>query len=154
LVGGNGGSTVGNVLLGLGFVALIILLIAGAVMLWWRSLFKNYTPVANGFARLTLLGSLAGVRPKRSQTPREYASQLGDAAPAQRATLERVGALYSRERWGGPLAPHEAASVEQLYEHGRHALLSAIAQRARQAPERLLRVATVRRRATRPIERL
>jgi hypothetical protein len=153
LNGGNGGSTVGNVLLGLGVLPLILLLIAGAVLLWWRTLFKNYTPVAGGFARLTLLGSLAGVRPKRSQTPREYASQLGDAAPAQRATLERVGALYSRERWGGPLPPHEAASIEQLYSHGRRALLSAIAQRARQAPERILRVATRRKRAAQPIER-
>lgn len=147
--GNNGGATVGSILLGLGALTLIVLLIAGAVMLWWRSHFKDLTPAASGFARLTLLGALAGVRPKRSQTPREYANQLGDAAPTQRATLERAGALYSRERWGGPLPSREAATVEQIYERGRRALLSAIVRRARQAPSSLLDTAMRRRRATR-----
>jgi hypothetical protein len=158
ILGGSGDASLVNVGLGLGALALIILLIAGAVAIWWRSLFRGYTPIASGFARLALLGTLAGVKPKRSQTPREYASQLGDVAPIQREALEHVGASYSRERWGGPLPPSEVTRVSELYEHGRRALLNAIARRARQTPGRLLAHATRFSRASRakqqPAERV
>ncbi len=135
----NGASAIATITLNLGILALIALLIAGATTLWWRSLFKSYSPVARGFARLVMLGAWAGIRPKRSQTPREYARQLAEAAPVQREAIERVGALYSRERWGNPLTPTEVAASARLYDQGRRALLTAITRHARQAPARLLR---------------
>jgi transglutaminase-like putative cysteine protease len=128
-----------RVAMDLGILALIVLLIAGVIALWWRSLFKNYSPVARGFARLVMLGIWAGISPKRSQTPREYASQLATAAPVQREAIERLGALYARERWGNALTPAEVTTIERLYEQGRGALLSIIAHRIKQAPAQLLR---------------
>lgn len=139
-VGGAGGIT--GLLLDLGALALIILLIAGVVIFWWRSLFKSYTPVARGFARLIVLGAWAGVKPKRSQTPREYANQLASAAPVQREAIERIGALYARERWGHPLTTTEVATSEQLYDRGRGALITTIVRKAQHAPARLLRQVT------------
>ncbi len=142
IIAGTGVGSIAAFALDLGALALIILLIAGAVTLWWRSLFKNYSPVARGFARLTMLGAWAGIAPKRSQTPREYASQLATAAPVQREAIERVGALYARERWGRPLSPAEVTTTTHLYEQGRGALLTVIVRRARQTPARLVRRVT------------
>ncbi len=140
--------------LDLGALALIILLIAGVVMIWWRSLFRNYTPVARGFARLIVLGAWAGVRPKRSQTPREYANQLASAAPVQREAIERIGALYARERWGHPLTTAEIATSEQLYDRSRGALITTIVRMVRHAPTRLLRhVARLKRPKRTPAKR-
>lgn len=135
---GIGAGAIATVALDLGILVLIALLLAGGFALWWRSLFRNYSPVARGFARLTMLGAWAGVIPKRSQTPREYADQLGAIVPVQREAIERVGALYARERWGGPLSSAEVASTPRLYERGRLALVTAIMRRARRAPSRLL----------------
>jgi hypothetical protein len=117
-----------------GVLALFALLVTALLAWWWRSLFKGYTPVANGLARLTMLGVWAGVRPKRSQTPREYANQLATAAPAQGEAITQVGALYSRERWGGPLDGPEQESSKRLYERGRGALVSVIVRRVGSAP--------------------
>lgn len=129
-----------NASLGLGILLFLALIAAAVLAWWWRSLFKSYSTVANGFARLTMMGIWAGVRPKRSQTPREYASELASVTPIHREAIEHVGALYSRERWGRPLDADEEASSKESYTRGREALLSVILRRARHAPARLLRV--------------
>jgi hypothetical protein len=122
---------------GLGlFLALLAALIGlGVLWLWWRSLFRAYSPTAASFARLILLGVWAGAPPRPSQTPREYARRLATAAPEQRAAIERVGALYAQERWGDPLTLDENNTLPALYEHGRAGLAAAIARRLRRLPE-------------------
>jgi hypothetical protein len=118
------------------FIALLVALIAlGILWLWWRSLFRSLSPAAASFARLILLGVWAGAPPRPSQTPRAYARQLAAVAPEQRAAIERVGALYARERWGDPLTPGEIDDVPTLYDRGRTGLIAAIARRLRSLPE-------------------
>lgn len=139
---GNGASGIISIAFDLGILALIALLIAGAVSLWWRSLFKAYSPVARGFARLAMLGVWAGVTPRRSQTPREYASELAAAAPSQREAIERVGAVYARERWGGPLSAAEVTTTTNLYNQGRIALMTVVLRRLWHAPAFIARQLT------------
>lgn len=134
---------------------LIVALIGLALAWWWRSLFQRYSPVAGGFARLALLGAWAGVRPKRSQTPKEYARELGVVTPLHREAIERVGALYSRERWGHPLDLDEQAASERLYQRGRSGLVAAIVRRTRRLPAATLKAVlglgrSVRRASSRP----
>jgi transglutaminase-like putative cysteine protease len=122
---------------GLGaFIALLAALIGlGVLWLWWRSLFRTYSPAAASFARLILLGVWAGAPPRPSQTPRAYARQLAAVAPEQRAAIEQVGALYARERWGDPLTQSESNDVPALYDRGRTGLAAAIVRRLRRLPE-------------------
>jgi hypothetical protein len=121
---------------GLGmFIALLVALIAlAALWVWWRSLFRAYSPAAASFARLIMLGVWAGAPPRPSQTPRAYAQRLAQVAPEQRASIERISSLYSRERWGDPLTESETTDVPQLYERGRTGLIAAIARRFRRLP--------------------
>lgn len=93
-------SGVARVGLGIFIVLLAALIALGALWLWWRSLFRAYSPAAASFARLILLGVWAGAPPRPSQTPRAYARELAAVAPEQRSAIERVSALYARERWG------------------------------------------------------
>lgn len=127
-------STLSHIGLGIFIALLILLLILGAVMMWWRSLFRSYTPTAASFARLILLGVWAGAPPRPSQTPRAYARRLAAVAPEQRAAIERVGALYARERWGDPLTPEETGDAQTLYERGRIGLTAAVFRRLRRLP--------------------
>ena len=117
------------------FIALlVILLIVGLILLWWRSLFRSYSPTAASFARLILLGVWAGAPPRPSQTPRAYARELAAVAPEQREAIERVGAMYARERWGDPLTQSEINDMPTLYEQGRTGLAAAIARRIQRLP--------------------
>ncbi len=122
---------------GLGvFIALLAVLVAlAALWLWWRSLFRSFSPAAASFARLIMLGVWAGAPPQPSQTPRAYARQLAAIAPEQRAAIEQVGALYARERWGEPLTPGEANAAPPLYERARAGLVAAIVRRMQGLPE-------------------
>ncbi len=122
--------------IGLGvFLGLLIVLLAiAATWVWWRSLFRAYSPAAASFARLILLGVWAGAPPHPSQTPRAYARQLASVAPERSAEIEQVGALYARERWGDPLTPDEVNDVPALYDRGRVGLTAAIVRRLRHAP--------------------
>ena len=128
---------------GLGiFIALLVaLLVIAALWLWWRSLFRAYSPAAASFARLILLGVWAGAAPRPSQTPRAYARQLANVAPERRLEIEQVGALYARERWGDPLTPSETDGVPALYDRSRVGLTAAIMRRLRRAPSTAASVA-------------
>lgn len=127
----------GLVRVGLGvFIVLLLALLAlAALWVWWRSLFRAYSPAAASFARLILLGVWAGAPPHPSQTPRAYAQRLASVAPERSAEIEQVSALYARERWGDPLTPDEISDVPALYDRGRVGLTAAIVRRLRHAPE-------------------
>jgi hypothetical protein len=128
-------SGVARVGLGIFILLLAALIGLGVLWLWWRSLFRAYSPAAASFARLILLGVWAGAPPRPSQTPRAYARQLAAVAPEQRAAIEQVGALYARERWGDPLTQSEINDVPSLYDRGRIGLAAAIVRRLRRLPE-------------------
>lgn len=115
-------------------ILLIVALVMGVVWLWWRSLFRTFTPAASSFARLILLGIWAGAPPQPSQTPHQYARRLAAVAPEQRVAIEQVSALYARERWGEPLNADEDRRLPTLYERGQSGLVTAIIRRLRQIP--------------------
>jgi transglutaminase-like putative cysteine protease len=136
---GNGGANL-LVTAGLGaslFIALLLLGLALALT-WWRLLFRGLPPVAAAFARVARLGAWAGAPPQRSQTPSEYADELGGVLPGQRQSLRRLSDIYTRERWGGGASPDALREMPRLYDRVRVAATRVIVQRLRGAPQALL----------------
>ncbi|MGO8946297.1 MAG: DUF3488 and DUF4129 domain-containing transglutaminase family protein [Ktedonobacterales bacterium] len=136
--GANKAGTVSPVVVdaGVGFTLVIILSLLGAILLasWWRLLYRGLSPVVAAFARIAHLGAWAGVVPKRSQTPDEYAEQLSRVVPRQRPVLERLSYLYARERWGGGLSEETMAEVPRLYAEVRTSIMQHIVERLQRAP--------------------
>lgn len=143
---GSGGNATSTALVdaGLGASLLIVLLLLAAVLFsfWWRMLFRGLTPVAAVFARVAHLGGWAGAPPRRSQTPAEYTEQLARILPAQRSTLERLGEIYSRERYGGGAPPDATQELPGLYEQVRTSVMPVIMRRLRYAPAATLAYAS------------
>ncbi|MEJ7902210.1 MAG: transglutaminase domain-containing protein, partial [Thermomicrobiales bacterium] len=71
-----------------------------AVLIWsWR--FRGLGPLSSVFARTLRLGRWVGVTTGPSTTPREYAEDLGRAAPVIRSSALLVSDLYGQEAYGG-----------------------------------------------------
>ena len=119
------------------FIALLLLCLVLALT-WWRLLFRGLPPVAAAFARVARLGAWAGATPQRSQTPSEYADELGGILPGQRQSLRRLSDIYTRERWGGGAPPDALREMPRLYDRVRVAATRVIVQRLRGAPNALL----------------
>jgi hypothetical protein len=112
LPNGNGGGpnpVVGAVTISLSLVLVLVLLVLLSVVLWWRLLFRRLTPISRAFARMTVLGRLAGVPPRPAQTASEYGAALSAQIPDQRGEIEAVTDLYVRERWD--VEPPEATDA-------------------------------------------
>jgi hypothetical protein len=124
---------------GLGVSLLIIFALLGLAILasWWRLLYRGLSPVAAAFARIARLGAWVGAVPKSSQTPDEYIEQLGRLVPAQRLSLQRLGNLYARERWGGGLSDDVREEVPHLYNDVRESLAHQVVQRLRALPVKI-----------------
>jgi hypothetical protein len=135
--------------LGATLFIIIVLLCAVVALTWWRLLYRGLSPVTMAFARVARLGSWAGAPPKRSQTPTEYADQLSEVIPVQRESLRKLGDLYSRERWGGGLAPDQQQELPRVYEQIRASVSRVIVGRLRHAPKALMRRETRRARRRR-----
>ena len=119
------------------FIALLLLCLVLALT-WWRLLFRGLPPVAAAFARVARLGAWAGATPQRSQTPSEYADELGGILPGQRQSLRRLSDIYTRERWGGGASPDALREMPRLYDRVRVAATRVIVQRLRGAPHALV----------------
>jgi Transglutaminase-like superfamily/Domain of unknown function (DUF4129) len=105
---------VGIVLLGL-----VLLIVVGMLYfsLWWRRLYRGYGASMRIFGRLAVLANWAGLSPRRSQTPYEYAHVLAEAVPEQAVTIERLGDLYVRDRWADPSSaehPIHSGEVDEI----------------------------------------
>ncbi|HKT38864.1 MAG TPA: transglutaminase domain-containing protein, partial [Ktedonobacterales bacterium] len=105
---------------------------------WWRLIYRGLSPITAAFARVTRLGAWAGAPPGRSQTPDEYAEQLGRILPGQRRALQRLSDIYARERWGGGLRDDDNAAVPTLYDEVRTSVTPIILRRLRHLPAALL----------------
>ncbi len=103
-----------------GLVLLGLLLLIGVGLLyfsfWWRRLFRGYGLSMQIFGRIAVLANWAGLSPRRSQTPYEYAHVLAEAVPEQAVTIERLGDLYVRERWADPESPEHPRSSGEVNE--------------------------------------
>jgi hypothetical protein len=135
--GGSGDGPVVRVGLGLSFTLLLLLVLAAAFLVWWRLLYRAFSPTAAAFARVTRLGAWAGAPPRSWQTPSEYADKLSEVLPEQRESLRKLSDLYSAERWGGGTTRDTASDLRRLYDQIRGAATGAIVRRARQLPAML-----------------
>jgi transglutaminase-like putative cysteine protease len=103
-------------------IALLVLLVllAGAVLyfnLWWRRLFRGYGLATQLFGRMAVLANMAGIAPRRSQTPYEYTETLSETVPDAAVTIERLGDIYVRDRWADPgdaAHPRRTGEINQL----------------------------------------
>lgn len=141
---GGGGSNPASTALvetGLALSLLIVLALLGVALftLWWRLLYRGFTPVGAAFARVSRLGAWAGAPPTRADTPDEYAEKLSDVIPGQQPALRRLSDLYARERWGGGLHGDSAEELPRVYEQVRRSITPVIIQRARHLPLVVLR---------------
>jgi hypothetical protein len=76
-------------------------LAAAALLLRWRHELRGLSPVGAAYAQMALLGSWAGVPQRPHTTPAEYAAELSQALPVQRAIIGRIARAYSIERYRG-----------------------------------------------------
>ena len=105
---------VGMVLLGLLLLIVVGMLYFGV---WWRRLYRGYGLSMQVFGRIAVLANWAGLSPRRSQTPYEYAHALAEAVPEQAVTIERLGDLYVRDRWADPSSaehPGHSGEIDEI----------------------------------------
>lgn len=104
---------------GIVLLVLVAFILAGLLYfsLWWRRLFRGLSLPAQVYGRVGILAGWAGIAGKRSQTPREYMLALSAAAPDDAVTFERLGDIYSRERWADPNSsdhPRQTGEVNEM----------------------------------------
>jgi transglutaminase-like putative cysteine protease len=149
-----------TVAIALGFLALLLVLVASGFLLWWRAAFRGRTPAGGALARIARLGAWLGAPPRREQTPYEYAETLGYRVPEEQPTFRELSDLYVRERWGQHPAPGDTAQT--LYQRAQTALVRGILGRWREVVAWLFgwarpltsRVQTFGRRITPLLDRL
>lgn len=81
---------------------------AGLLVLVWYRLNRNLrglSPASAAYARMTRLGTWAGLRAEEHQTPHEYAAELGKTLPEQQANVDRIVGGYVQERYKGQSTP-------------------------------------------------
>lgn len=125
--------TPGNVTASL--VVLLLLIVGFGLGIWWLLLFRSLSPVGRTFARMTLLGRLAGVKADPSQTASEYGKLLGEQIPEQRSTIDEITKSYVRERWA-PVVVAQPLPNNERWQRLRNDLLRRLPQRLRQRPGR------------------
>ena len=103
---------------GLVLLGLLLFIVVGLLYfsVWWRRLYRGYGLSMQIFGRIAVLANWAGLSPRRSQTPYEYAHVLAEAVPEQAVTIERLGDLYVRERWADPDSPEHPRSSGEINE--------------------------------------
>jgi hypothetical protein len=86
---------------------------------------RGIGPAAMAYSRALRFARWAGLGPKESTTPREFALQLAEHMPAQRQPLTEIATAYTRERYSAD--PRERQSnVEDAWQQVRWPLLSTV----------------------------
>lgn len=125
--------------LGLGLLILLIVLAVAIFLFWWRMKYRGLAPAASALSRVVRLGAWAGAPPTHTQTPSEYAEELAGVVPGQRAAIQQLANLYSRERWSGEVDLDTVEEAPRLYDQIRVSMMPIILHRLRSAPRTLLR---------------
>jgi len=116
--------------IGISLTLLIVvaLLLSLAVATWWRIIFRSLSPTSQTFARMALLGRLAGVKSPPAQTAGEYGAALSQQLPAQKSAIDEITEHYIYERWApDPLPP--SATIGERWQALQRDLLRTIARR-------------------------
>lgn len=104
---------------GIVLFALIVIILGGLLYfsLWWRRLFRGLSLPSQVYGRVSVLADWAGLTNRRSQTPHEYMQTLAIVAPNEAVTFERLGDIYTRERWADPQSsehPNKSGEVGEV----------------------------------------
>lgn len=115
----NAGPTQIRLDVGLVILVLVLLLLGGLLYfgLWWQRLFRGLSLPSQIYGRVGVLASWAGLTSQRSQTPHEYMQTLAVVAPDEAVTFERLGDIYTRERWADPQStehPNRSGEVGEV----------------------------------------
>jgi hypothetical protein len=94
---------------------LALALLGGALAVLWYSGFAGLPPPAAAYARTTQLASILGWRPRPSETPREYTSRLGQAAPAVGPSLGLIADSFIALRYGRQRAQPSAVMLDAAW---------------------------------------
>jgi len=99
--------------------SVVLLLLFGVLLfaLWWRRLFRRYSPSAQFYGRLCLLANWAGIQLRPSQTPYEYIQGVTAFAPQDALTIERLSDIYVRDKWADPESfehPVRSGEIDEL----------------------------------------
>jgi len=100
---------------GIVLLILIAFIMGGLIYFtfWWRRLYRGLSVPTQLYGRVSLLAGWSGVVHRRSQTPREYMQTVATVAPEDAVVIERLGDIYTRERWADPeSAEHPRRSGE------------------------------------------
>jgi len=100
---------------GIVLLILIAFIMGGLIYFtfWWRRLYRGLSVPTQLYGRVSLLAGWSGVVHRRSQTPREYMQTVATVAPEDAVVIERLGDIYTRERWADPeSAEHPQRSGE------------------------------------------
>lgn len=125
----SGLGSVEGALLDLGLLRTIALalltvgVLAAALALLWFSGFAGLPAPAAAYARTTQLASLLGWRPRTNETPHEYASRLGQQAPAARPALGQIVDAFVAHRFGGQPRRLYTTGLDQAWQSVRRSLL-------------------------------
>lgn len=89
---------------GIVLLALVAFILGGLIYFgfWWRRLFQGVSLPGQIYGRVRTLAGWAGVSTHPSQTPHESMHALSTIAPDEGAKFERLGDIYTRERWADP----------------------------------------------------
>lgn len=90
----------GLTLISLGLTVLIALVVAAFAIVWAWGL-RGLKPGAALYAKAIRVGRLLGVEPHPTMTPREFATEFGQAVPRAHRAVSVVADLYSAEQYGG-----------------------------------------------------
>lgn len=89
---------------GIVFLVLVAFILGGLIYFgfWWRRLFRGLSLPSQIYGRVCTLAAWAGISTSRSQTPHESMQALSTIAPEEETKFERLGDIYTRERWADP----------------------------------------------------
>jgi transglutaminase-like putative cysteine protease len=92
-------------------VLMVVLLLGGLIYFrfWWRRLFSGLSLPGQIYGRVCTLAGWAGVTTNQAQTPFEQMHTLAQCVPEDAVTFERLGDIYTRERWADPQSAEHPA---------------------------------------------
>lgn len=97
-----------------GIVIAITLLAGTIVVVRWRREVGGLSPAATVYAQLGILARWAGLGQRSHVTPYEYADELGQALPEQRAAIRQIVNAYVHEQYRRAYATHTQVLAQAL----------------------------------------
>jgi len=88
-------------LIPIGLALGLIAVLGAAYQLAWRRPLRGLSVAEGAFERVVRVARMAGLGPRRSDTPNEFGRRLSEALPAARSELTAITSAFVAERFGG-----------------------------------------------------